>query len=170
MTLSSPLYLLLMEKLTWMPEMLTYITYHNLFNHFAYKLLANPTWAETEAGINYFHYTQQNISVSYILQGEAGRFACQAYNLIHLDAPMGVISPYHQSQIDLPPLVDTPEPMLDELLVPLKHTPASVFSFHQEDRPPESYSQGWVPFARAGRGSSNQPLNQPPAPPAIPQL
>lgn len=94
-TLCSAIYLFNTGKLTRTLEVLLTATYDNLFKHFVHKLLANPAWAETEAGYNYFHYSQKmKISINYILQAKAGQFACLLYNDIHPETPIGVISPY----------------------------------------------------------------------------
>ncbi len=85
----------------------------DLFNHFWKELLEDPDWAVTPAGMDYGHY-----GMNYILKEEASHFACTAYNMIHPDRPIEVPARYQRPQIDLPPLVDTPEPMTDEPPVP----------------------------------------------------
>lgn len=120
MSLASALYHLSTGKLTWTPEILIQASYLDLFNHFVFKLLADPTWAEMEAGTDYFHYSNIHIPCQYILKGKAGWFTSQVYNLIHLDVPMREISPYQWPNIDLPLISYTPEPLPDELPVPPK--------------------------------------------------
>ncbi len=85
----------------------------DLFNHFQKELLEDPDWAVTPAGMDYSFY-----GMSYILKEEASHFACTAYNMIHHDRQIEVPARYQCPQIDLPLIVDTPEPMDDEPLVP----------------------------------------------------
>ncbi len=79
-TLARALYLLLTGKLIRTLELLICASYDDLFNPFVHELLEDAAWVESEAGINYAHYW-----FDYILQEEAGHFACLTYNLIHPD-------------------------------------------------------------------------------------
>lgn len=94
MMLNSALYLFSTSKVARMSDILLHAGYDDLFNHFTNKLLADPDWAETKAGFNYFYWLNRNIRVTYILEGEANRFATWAYNLIHPQAHIREISPY----------------------------------------------------------------------------
>ncbi len=70
MKLSRALYLLHTSKLVRMPEVLSNTSYDELFYHFTHELLADPAWAETDAGYDYFYWSNRNISVLYILEKE----------------------------------------------------------------------------------------------------
>ncbi len=94
MELSRALYLLHTGKLVRMPEVLIHASYDDLFNHFTTKLLADPIWAETEAGYNYFYTSNRNYNILWILEKEADKFATQAHCLICPDIQIRDISPY----------------------------------------------------------------------------
>ncbi len=94
MELSRTLYLLYTGKMTRIPEELTNTSYDELFTHFTNELLADPAWAETEAGYNYFYLSNWNLTVSWILEKEADRFITQVYCLIHPEIQVRDISPY----------------------------------------------------------------------------
>ncbi len=103
------LYLLSTGKLVQIPNALICVSLGDLFNHFWKELLEDPNWAITPAGMDYSFYR-----MDYILKEEASHFACTAYNMIHRDHQVEVPARYQRPQIDLPPLVDTPELMEDE--------------------------------------------------------
>ncbi len=114
MGLSRALYLLYTGKTTKMPEALINISYDELFTHFTNELLADPAWAETEAGYNYFYLSNRNLTISWILEKEADRFATQAYHLIYHGIQVRDISPYKRIEADLPLPSNTLQPMSDE--------------------------------------------------------
>ncbi len=121
-TVSWALYLLATGKLARIPDILHCAPLINLFNHFLEELVADQDWAKTLASINYAYY-----GYSYILKEEARHFACQAYNMIHQDRSIQVPACYQRPQIDLPPMTFTPEPMLNEPLVPLQRAEIPVY-------------------------------------------
>ncbi len=45
-------------------------------------------------GYNYFYFSNQNLTISWILEKEADRFTTQAYRLIHPRVQIRDISPY----------------------------------------------------------------------------
>ncbi|PBK91257.1 hypothetical protein ARMGADRAFT_1082063 [Armillaria gallica] len=80
--MSQALYLLSTGKLVQIPEVLFCAPLLDLFNHFLNKLVEDPNWAITPAGMDYTHYRY-----SYILKEEARHFACITYNMIHQEQP-----------------------------------------------------------------------------------
>ncbi len=112
-TITRALYLLSTGKLVQVPAVLTRATLGDLFNHLQKELVEDPNWVITLARMDYGHY-----GMNYILKEEATHFACTAYNMIHRDQQVEVLTRYQWPQIDLPPIVYTPEPMDDEPPVP----------------------------------------------------
>ncbi len=94
MELSRALYLLHTGKLVRTPEVLIHASYDDLFKHFTTELLADPAWAETKAGYDYFYLSNRDLAISWILEKEVDRFATQAYCLIHPGIQIRDISPY----------------------------------------------------------------------------
>ncbi len=122
-TISRALYLLATGKLTRIPDVLCLAPLIDLFNHFLDELVVDQDWARTPAGINYTHY-----GYGYILKEEARHFTCYAYNMIHLDQPIKVPTRYQEPEIDLHPIVYTPEPMQDEPPVPLQQAKVPIYA------------------------------------------
>ncbi|PBK82656.1 hypothetical protein ARMGADRAFT_1090105 [Armillaria gallica] len=89
LTLGRALYLLSMGKLTTVPEILHRAPIIDLFNHFIRKLVEDPDWAGTPAGVDYTHYRY-----SYILKEEARHFACVAWNMVHPECRVEVPDRY----------------------------------------------------------------------------
>ncbi len=156
------------------PSVLLHASYDDLFSYFAYELLASPVWASTTAGMEYFYFSERKIPCDNILRGEAGQYASLLYNDVHPEAPMRVLSPYRSVHLDLPPDIEIPGPMPDE---PPQPPPRALimtaFSYDRRQAPPETYSRGYLPFARADKesGSSSVQPTQPlqPLPPNPPQ-
>ncbi len=176
-TISQALYLLATGKLAGIPDILSRVPIIDLFNHFLKELVADQDWARTPAGIDYSHY-----GYSYILKEEARHFACQAYNMIHLDHPVQVPAHYQCPQIDLPPMTFTPEPMTDEPPVPPPQAEMPVYTapsyaYPRRYGPPGTQGPSRL-FAAATNnelGTSNQPPGKPqppsrPPPPSNPPV
>ncbi len=161
--------------------MLAHAPLIDLFNHFLKELVADQDWARTPAGIDYSYY-----GYDYILKEEARHFACQAYNMIHQDHPINVPDCYQQPQLDLPRLIDTPEPMADEPPVPPRRAEVPVYTVpnYTYTTLTYAYSQGYGPPGMQGQprlfavatdqepGTSNEPPKpQPPSgPPPLPTV
>ncbi|PBK87923.1 hypothetical protein ARMGADRAFT_1085258 [Armillaria gallica] len=173
LTLGRALYLLLTGKLTSVPEILFRASIINLFNHFARKLVEDPDWATTPAGIDYTRY-----GYSYILKEEARHFACVAWNMIHQEQHVEVPARYQRPLPDISSVTTTPEPMKGLQLPP----PACAGHGQSYPTPNYMYPRGYRPpdargYARpfAGTGTEQlppQPQGPPPPllqPPVLPQ-
>ncbi len=185
-TIARALYLLLTGKLVQIPVILSHASLGDLFNHFQKELMEDPNWAITPAGMDYSFYR-----MNYILKEEAAHFACTAYNMIHHDHQVEVLARYQRPQIDLPPIVYTPEPMEDEPLVPPQRATVPEYPRWEPGyapiQPSYAYPRGYGPPGMQGRsrlfaaaltegkaGPSNapqipaQPLSKPQPPPGRP--
>ncbi len=152
MELSRALYLLYTGKMVEIPEELFNTSYDILFTHFTNKLLADPTWAEMEAGYNYFYFSNRNLAISWILEKEADRFATQVYRLIHPNIQIRNISPYQRIKAEMPLPSNTPHPMPDEPLVPPKRAKIPIYPHPRRMEPPGTHG---VPRLFAAAGLSN---------------
>ncbi|PBL03036.1 hypothetical protein ARMGADRAFT_1069602 [Armillaria gallica] len=88
-TLQQALYLLSTGKLARIPDILSHAPLIDLFNHFLKELAEDPHWAITPAGMDYDHFGYE-----YIIKEEARHFACQAYNMIHPDVSIQILTRY----------------------------------------------------------------------------
>ncbi|PBK91055.1 hypothetical protein ARMGADRAFT_1082284 [Armillaria gallica] len=169
LTLGRALYLLSTGKLTTVPEILFRASTIDLFNHFARKLVEDPDWASTPAGIDYTHY-----GYSYILKEEARHFACVTWNMIHLEQTIKVLPRYQRPSPDISSVATTPEPGEDIRMAPPVHPvyaqsyPIPSYIYPCGYGPPDA--RGYArPFAGAGTDQPVPPqLPQPPVPPQQP--
>ncbi len=187
-TIAQALYLLATGKLVQVPSILLCALLEELFNHFKEELVADQDWARTPAGIDYAYY-----GYGYILNEEVVHFACQAYNMIHPDHLVQIPDCYQCPEINLPPMMYTPEPMTDKppILPQWATIPdytSAVLSYAYA-MPSHAYPRGYRPpgtqgpsrlFAAAITGNEAGPSDQPqllnkpqppsrlPQPPAVP--